>query len=69
MKDTVFNFSSEPGTRKDDIEQAFLEKPGVYILKCDIHPWMSGYVHVVDHPYYDLTSAAPSKDRAAASSC
>jgi hypothetical protein len=57
MKDTKFNFSSEPGTRKDDIEQAFLEEPATYIVKCDIHPWMSAYVHVLEHPYADLTLA------------
>lgn len=24
-------------------------------LKCDVHPWMSGYLFVVDHPYVALT--------------
>jgi plastocyanin len=63
MKDTAFNFSSEPGTKKDDIEQAFLEEPAAYIVKCDIHPWMSAYLHVVEHPYHDLTSAAEAGGR------
>jgi plastocyanin len=54
---TQFNFSTKPQSRVDDQEAAFLEKPGLYILKCDIHPWMSGYVHVAPHPYYDVTSA------------
>ena len=58
MKDTQFNFSSEPGTKKDDIEQAFLEDPAMYLVKCDIHPWMSAFVHVVEHPYWELTSEA-----------
>lgn len=26
-------------------------------LKCDIHPWMSGWIMVFDHPYFDLTEA------------
>jgi plastocyanin len=64
MKDTAFNFSSEPGTRKDDIEQAFLDAPAVYILKCDIHPWMSGYVHVVGNPYVAVTHATTVDGRA-----
>lgn len=57
MSDTQFNVSSEPGSKKGDIEQAFLEKPAIYIVKCDIHPWMNAYAHVVEHPYYVLTSA------------
>ena len=24
-------------------------------LRCDVHFWMAGYVHVMDHPYYALT--------------
>jgi plastocyanin len=65
MKDTKFNFSSEPGTKKDDIEQAFLEEPANYILKCDIHPWMSAYVHILDNPYADVTSDKDADGRKA----
>jgi plastocyanin len=57
MRDTAFNISSEPGTRKDQNETAFLEQTGTYILKCDIHPWMSGYLHVLPHPYAAVTQA------------
>jgi hypothetical protein len=63
MKDTQFNFSSEPGTKKDDVEQAFLEEPAMYILKCDIHPWMSAYVHIMEHPYVDVTAARDGDGR------
>ena len=56
MKDTQFNFSSEPGTKKDDIAQALLEEPAMYLVKCDIHPWMSAFVHVTEHPYFEQTS-------------
>jgi plastocyanin len=24
-------------------------------LKCDVHPWMKGYVGVLDHPYFQVT--------------
>lgn len=24
-------------------------------LKCDLHPWMSGYILVLDHPYFAVT--------------
>ena len=57
LKDTKFNFSSAPGSKNDNTDSAFLEDSAIYIVKCDIHPWMSAYVHVVDHPYYDVTSA------------
>lgn len=29
-------------------------------IKCDVHPWMSGYIGVVDHPYYTVTDTAGS---------
>jgi plastocyanin len=25
------------------------------VLKCDVHPWMTGYVFVVDHPFFATT--------------
>jgi hypothetical protein len=27
------------------------------LYKCTIHPWMSGYVRIFEHPYYALTDA------------
>jgi hypothetical protein len=24
-------------------------------VKCDLHPWMKGYVAVLTHPFYDTT--------------
>ena len=31
-------------------------KPEVMIkVKCDVHPWMSGYIGVLDHPFYSVT--------------
>ena len=26
-------------------------------LKCDVHPWMLGYIGVVAHPYFDVSDA------------
>ncbi len=26
-------------------------------FKCDVHPWMSSYIAVLDHPFYAVTSA------------
>jgi plastocyanin len=27
-------------------------------VKCDVHPWMTGYIGVVNHPYYAVSNAA-----------
>jgi plastocyanin len=53
--ETKFNFGSEPGTRKDSITEAFLENPGAYVVKCDIHPWMNATIHLVSNPYAAVT--------------
>ncbi len=34
-------------------------KPEVMVhFKCDVHPWMSAYVGVLDHPFYSVTGEA-----------
>jgi plastocyanin len=51
-KNTQFNtiFSSKMSTRSK------FEEPEVGIpLKCDIHFWMAGYVHVLPHPFFAIT--------------
>ena len=62
LKETKFNISSEPGSTKDSNADAFLEDAGLYLVKCHIHPWMSAYVLVADHPYYAVTSDKASGD-------
>ena len=33
-----------------------IDQPEVMIpLKCDVHPWMVGYVGVLNHPYFAVT--------------
>lgn len=33
-----------------------LNTPELYVpVKCDVHPWMSAYVAVMSHPYFDVT--------------
>lgn len=27
------------------------------VFKCDVHPWMSAYVHVLDHPFFGTTDS------------
>lgn len=39
---------------KQTIEKR-LYRPGVVAVNCDVHMWMSAYIHVVEHPYYAVT--------------
>jgi plastocyanin len=32
-----------------------IEKPEIISVKCDVHPWMSGWFFVAENPYYSLT--------------
>ena len=34
-----------------------LKEPGLMTISCNKHPFMMGYVHVFDHPYYAITDA------------
>jgi plastocyanin len=63
LKDTKFNFASAPGSKKDDVDAAILTDAGLYLVKCDIHPWMSAYVFVASNPYCRVTSAKADGDR------
>lgn len=33
-------------------------RPGVIQFKCDLHEWMNGFIHVMEHPYFATTDAA-----------
>ncbi|GMV95503.1 MAG: hypothetical protein AMXMBFR82_52810 [Candidatus Hydrogenedentota bacterium] len=41
-------------------ERVLKEEPagGPIRLSCDIHPWMSGWIYVFDHPWFDVTDDA-----------
>lgn len=34
-----------------------LKEAGIHRVDCDTHTWMHAYVHVFDHPWYDVTQA------------
>ena len=43
-----------PGSLKE--KAVTLNTPELYVpVKCDVHPWMSAYVGVMSHPYFDVT--------------
>jgi len=41
-----------------DVELTKLEE--AIFVKCDVHAWMTNYVHVVDHPYFAVTDGEGS---------
>lgn len=51
-KNPPFN-KAQPKFRKE-IKETFVE-PETVKLTCDAHGWMSGWVVVMDHPYYTIT--------------
>jgi plastocyanin len=46
-----FNVGLYPGK----VSRKPLVTPGVVKIICEVHPWMSAYVVVSDHPYYSVT--------------
>jgi plastocyanin len=38
--------------------EAIAEKPGIVEARCEMHPWVRGYVAVFEHPYFAITDAS-----------
>lgn len=53
MKQTLFNLAVAPNS---DGTKRKIRTPGVVQFKCDIHPWMKGFLHVLEHPYAVVTA-------------
>jgi plastocyanin len=34
------------------------DKPEIFSVKCDVHPWMRAWIGVFDHPYFAVTDAS-----------
>ncbi len=50
-------FNQGTPARGMQIEKRF-EKPDVMVrMKCDVHPWMSAWIGVLDHPYFAVSDA------------
>jgi uncharacterized membrane protein/plastocyanin len=42
--------------KNDRITKVF-EKPEIFVqTKCSVHPWMSAYIAVMDHPFFSITN-------------
>jgi len=44
-----------PASRTEAIE-TFNKEEGVFKIKCDVHPWMTSYIGVMTHPFFDVTA-------------
>ena len=48
-----FNFAQ---ATKDQVNAKVFDKPELAVkLICNVHPWMSGYIHVFEHPFFAVT--------------
>jgi hypothetical protein len=46
-----FNVGLYPGR----VSRKPLVTPGVVNIRCEVHPWMSAYIVVTEHPYHSVT--------------
>jgi hypothetical protein len=61
--DTKFNFAVGPKQTKTEIADAFLERPGLYLVRSDCCAYQSASIHVTPHPYVALTTSEGAGDR------
>jgi plastocyanin len=50
-----FNFAM-PKVLKEK-KMTLVKTESAFKVKCDVHPWMSAYVQVFDHPYFTVSSS------------
>ncbi len=48
-----FNMAMPPN-RKEATE-TFTKEEGMFVVKCDVHPWMRAYIGVLSHPFFSVT--------------
>jgi plastocyanin len=48
-----FNMAMPPN-RKEATE-TFTKEEGMFVVKCDVHPWMRAYIGVMSHPFFSVT--------------
>ena len=53
--ETLLNAGQPSGSPA--IKKALSDEAGIIKVKCDVHPWMTAYVVVTDHPYFAVTDA------------
>ncbi len=48
-----FNFGMPKTVKERSV--TFKKPEDVFVIKCDVHPWMKSYVQVFDHPYFAVS--------------
>jgi len=50
-----FNMAMPPTVKEST--KTFGKAEGMFMIKCDVHPWMSSYAGVFAHPYFSATGS------------
>ena len=50
-----FNFGMPKSLKEKSV--IFTKAENVFVIKCDVHPWMKSYTQVFDHPYFAVTGS------------
>ena len=53
-----FNFGMPKSLKEKSV--TFEKAESVFVVKCDVHPWMKSYAQVFDHPYFAVTDDSGS---------
>lgn len=53
--DVDTGFGKGQATKGDEETFQFVKPEVGKIIRCDVHPWMIGWVHVSDHPFFAVT--------------
>ncbi len=63
--DTLHNIHALPNTNEEfnkgqpagsaDLKKTFTNPDVMVKFKCDVHPWMTAYVGVLEHPFFSVT--------------
>ena len=50
-----FNFGMPKSLKEKTV--TFNKAEDVFVIKCDVHPWMKSYTQVFDHPYFAVSGS------------
>jgi plastocyanin len=50
-----FNMAMPPTVKEST--KTFGQAEGMFMIKCDVHPWMSSYAGVFNHPFFSVTKS------------
>jgi hypothetical protein len=48
-------FNMAMPANRTEAMHTFDKEEGIFMIKCDVHPWMNAFVLVSPHPYYSVT--------------